>query len=334
MQVAGQFIATVGWLGLALIVSELGAILIYELGQWVGFRLIGARVVQWAGFRLQLTKREGHWRFSRPLTSYPHLVAMPPADAHKFNHAVYCFGGGLFSLITVVMSLVTLGQFKLSFNLWLLAFIIWIWMNTLKIGQLLPMNLHGRPTAAKDFQAARESDAAMTAAYVTAVATALNAQTGSVADLDAAMIVMPRGGGNQNYFVVRQAYLTLEWGLQHGLSTPDLLAGLARLEPSFNTLPPVDLAKYLNATLYWNLLANRTAPQIIGWYKDTGVQQVIQRYEPLAQFRLQAVYNWRVAKQPALALTQIERGLKLAKRSRDVTEVGWLQALKVMIETA
>ncbi|BDZ30316.1 hypothetical protein RA086_03915 [Lactiplantibacillus sp. WILCCON 0030] len=334
MQVVGQFIATVGWLGLALIVSELGATLIYELGQWVSFRLIGARVVQIAGFRYHLTKRDGHWRFSHPLTSRPHLVAMPPADAHRFNHAVYCFGGGLFSLITVVLSLVTLGQFKLSFNLWLLAFIIWIWMNTLKIGQLLPMNLHGQPTAAKDFQLARESDAAMTAAYVTAVATALNAQTGSVADLDASMIVMPRGGGNQNYFVVRQAYLTLTWGLQHGLSTPDLLAGLARLEPSFNTLPPADLAKYLDATIYWNLVANRTERQITGWYQDTGVQQLLQRYEPLAYYKLQAAYNWRVAKQPALALTQIKQGLKFAKRSRDVTEQQWLRALKVMIEAS
>ncbi|MFC6294353.1 hypothetical protein ACFQH1_03965 [Lactiplantibacillus daoliensis] len=334
MQVTGQFIATVGWLGLALIVSELGATLIYELGQWVGFRLIGARVVQWAGFRYQLTKRDGHWRFSHPLTTYPHLVGMPPADAHKFNHAVYCFGGGLFSLITVVMSLVTLGQFKLSFNLWLLAFIIWIWANTLKIGQLLPMNLHGRPTAAKDFQTARESDAAMTAAYVTAIATALNAQTGSVADLDAAMIEMPRGGGNQNYFVVRQAFLTLEWGLQHGLSTPDLLTGLARLEPSFNTLPPADLARYLDATLYWNFVANRTEPRLIGWYQDTGVQQVLQRYEPLAQYKLQAVYEWRVSKQPATALAKVERGLKLAQRSRETTEVAWLHALKVMIESA
>lgn len=46
MQVFGQFIATVGWLGLALVASELGATLIHWLGQWVGFRLIGARIVR------------------------------------------------------------------------------------------------------------------------------------------------------------------------------------------------------------------------------------------------------------------------------------------------
>ena len=332
MQVAGQFIATVGWLGLALIASEIGATLIYELGQWVGFRLIGARVVQIAGFRYQLTKENGHWKWRHPLTSYPHLVALPNADPTKFNHALYCFGGGLFSLITVVLSLVTLGQFTLSFNLWLLAFIIWIWMNTLKIGQLLPMNLHGRPTAAQDFKTARESDAAMTAAYVTAVAEALRVQNGSVADLDANMIVMPRGGGNQNYFIVRQAWLILEWGLQHGLDTPELLTGLSRLEPSFNTLPPADLARYLDATIYWNLVTNHLEPQIIGWYQDTGVQQLLHRYAPLTNFKLQAAYEWRVAKHPDAALALIDRGLKYARRSHDTIEVAWIQALKVMVE--
>ncbi|WP_318766862.1 hypothetical protein [Lactiplantibacillus carotarum] len=332
MQVVGQFMATVGWLGLALIGSELGATLIYDLGQWVGYRLIGARVVAIAGFRYQLAKVNGHWKFQRPLNSYPHLVATPPADSHRFNHALWCFGGGLFNLLVVVMSLVTLGQFTLQFNLWLFVFIIWIWTNTLKVGQLLPMNLHGRPTAAQEFRMARESTAAMTAAYVTAKATALRVQTGSVADLDASLIVLPRDGGNRNYLVIRQAYLILEWGLQHGLSTPDLLTGLSRLEPSFNTLPQADLARYLDATIYWNLVTNHPAPQIIGWYQDSGVKQILKRYAPLGQYKLQAVYEWRVNDQPARALELIATGEKLAQRTNDQTELGWLKALKVQVE--
>ncbi|MGO2971196.1 MAG: hypothetical protein ACTIDJ_08400, partial [Lactiplantibacillus plantarum] len=95
MQVFGQFIATVGWLGLALVASELGATLIHWLGQWVGFRLIGARIVRITGFRLQLSRVRGHWKLERPLTRHPHIVAAPPADAKRFNHAIYCFGGGL-----------------------------------------------------------------------------------------------------------------------------------------------------------------------------------------------------------------------------------------------
>ena len=201
MQVFGQFIATVGWLGLALVASELGATLIHWLGQWVGFRLIGARIVRIAGFRLQLSKVHGHWKLERPLTRHPHLVAAPPADAKRFNHAIYCFGGGLFNLLTVMLSLITLNQFKFSFDLWLFALIIWIWVNTLKAAQLLPMNLHGYPTAGQEFRQARESTAAMTAAYVTACAAAIKVQTGSVRDLDASMIVMPRDGGNRNYWL-------------------------------------------------------------------------------------------------------------------------------------
>ncbi len=74
MQVFGQFIATVGWLGLALVASELGATLIHWLGQWVGFRLIGARIVRITGFRLQLSRVRGHWKLERPLTRHPHIV--------------------------------------------------------------------------------------------------------------------------------------------------------------------------------------------------------------------------------------------------------------------
>lgn len=332
MQAVGQFIATVGWLGLALIASELGATLIYDLGQWVGFRLTGARVVRIAGFRYQLSKVAGHWKFQRPLTSYPHLVADPPADSQRFNHAVWCFGGGLFSLLTVVLSLVTLGQLTWSFNLWLLVFIIWIWANTLKIGQLLPMNLHGHPTAAKAFRAGRESNAAITAAYVTAKAEALRIQTGSVADLDASMIVLPRDGGNRNYLVIRQAWLILEWGLQHGLATSDLLTGLSRLEPSFNTLPPADLATYLDATIYWNLVTNHPAPQIIGWYQDAGVQHLLKRYAPLQHFKLSAVYEWRVNQQAAQALDLIQTGEKFAKRVHAQDELAWLKALQTQIK--
>ncbi|AVK64706.1 hypothetical protein C5Z26_11595 [Lactobacillus sp. CBA3606] len=334
MQLVGQFISTVGWLGLALIGSELGATLIYDLGQWLGYRLIGARVVQIAGFRYQLSRVQGHWRWQHPLTSYPHLVAEPAADTTRFNYAVACFGGGLFSLLVVVLSLVTLGQFTLSFNLWLLAFIIWIWVNTLKVGQLLPMILHGRPTAALNFRTAHESAAAMTAAYVTERAQALQIKTGRVADLPAAMIVLPQGGGNQNYLVVRQAWLVLVWGLQHGLAMPDLLTGLSRLEPSFDKLPPVDLAQYLDATLYWNLMANHLSPQILGWYRDTGVQQLLQRYAPLTNYKLRAVYAWRVDQQPALAQTLIKQGLKAAQRTQNVTEVDWLQALQTQIEAS
>lgn len=332
MQVVGPFIATIGWLGLALIVSELAATLIYDVGQWVGFRLIGARVVAIVGFRYQLCKVDGHWKFQRPLTAYPHLVAMPAADPRRFNHALYCFGGGLFNLLAVVLSLVTMLQFTWSFNLWLFIFIIWVWTNTLKVGQLLPMNLHGRATAAREFRAARESNAAMTAAYVTACAQALKMQTGSVAGLDANMIVMPRHGGNQNYLVVRQAFLILEWGLQHGLTTPDLLAGLSRLEPSFNTLPPADLARYMTATLYWNLYSEHPAPQIIGWAQDTGVQQLLKRYEPLANFKLRAVYEWQVNQQPQRALELIATGMKYARRSNATAELVWLKALKVRVE--
>ncbi|KRO14938.1 hypothetical protein IV64_GL001784 [Lactiplantibacillus xiangfangensis] len=332
MQVVGSFIATIGWLGLALIASELLSTLIYDLGQWVGYRLIGARVVALVGFRYQLCKVDGHWKFQRPLTAYPHLVAMPPVDPKRFNHALYCFGGGLFNLLVIVLSLVTMMQFTWDFNLWLFIFIIWVWANTLKVGQLLPMNFHGRPTAAQEFRAARESTAAMTAAYVTATATALKMQTGSVADLDAAMIVMPRNGGNQNYLVVRQAFLILEWGLQHGLSTPDLLAGLSRLEPSFNLVPPADLARYMTATLYWNLFSEHPAPQIIGWYQDLGVQQLLKRYEPLANFKLQAVYEWQINHQSKRALELIDAGLKFAQRSNASEELVWLKALRVRVE--
>lgn len=332
MQVMGPFIATIGWLGLALIASELVATLIYDLGQWVGYRLIGARVVAVVGFRYRLCRVNGHWKFQRPLRAYPHLVAMPAADPKKFNHALYCFGGGLFNLLVVVMSLVTVNQFKLGYSLWLFVFIIWIWINTLKVGQLLPLNLHGRPTAAQEFRAARESTAAMTAAYVTACARALKLQTGSVADLDAGMIVMPRDGGNQNYLVIRQAFLILEWGLQHGLSTTDLLTGLSRLEPSFNRLPQADLARYLSATIYWNLYTGHPAPQIIGWYHDGGVQQLLKRYEPLSYYRLRAVYAWRVEHQPQQALELIKLGTKYAKRANEVTELGWLKTLRVRVE--
>ena len=326
MQVFGQFIATVGWLGLALVASELGATLIHWLGQWVGFRLIGARIVRITGFRLQLSRVRGHWKLERPLTRHPHIVAAPPADAKRFNHAIYCFGGGLFNLLTVMLSLITLNQFKFSFDLWLFAFIIWIWVNTLKAAQLLPMNLHGYPTAGQEFRQARESTAAMTAAYVTACAAA-----GSVRDLDASMIVMPRDGGNRNYLVVRQAWLILEWGLQHGLDTPELLAGLSRLEPSFNTLPPADLAKYLDATLYWNLVTNHRDPQIIAWYQDDGVQQLLRRYQPLAHYKLTAVYEWRVHQQPEQALALIEKGIKIAQRLHDEEEIAWLKALRVQV---
>lgn len=331
MQVFGQFIATVGWLGLALVASELGATLIHWFGQWVGFRLIGARIVRIAGFRLQLSKVHGHWKLERPLTRHPHLVAAPPADAKRFNHAIYCFGGGLFNLLTVMLSLITLNQFKFSFDLWLFALIIWIWVNTLKAAQLLPMNLHGYPTAGQEFRQARESTAAMTAAYVTACAAAIKVQTGSVRDLDASMIVMPRDGGNRNYLVVRQAWLILEWGLQHGLDTPELLAGLSRLEPSFNTLPPVDLAKYLDATLYWNLVTNHRDPQILAWYQDDGVQQLLSRYQPLAHYKLTAVYEWRVHQQAEQALALIEKGLKLAQRLHEEEEIAWLKALRVQV---
>jgi len=334
MQVVGQFIATVGWLGLALIASELLATLIYWLGQWIGFRLIGARIVRITGFRLQLSKVNGRWRFERPLTRHPHLVANPPADAKRFNHALYCFGGGLFSLLTVMLSLITLTQFTFKLNLWLFVFIIWIWVNTLKAGQLLPMNLHGHSTAGQEFREGRATDAAMTAAYVTACAAAIKVQTGSVAALDAQMIVMPRDGGNRNYLVVRQAWLILEWGLQHGLSTPELLAGLGRLEPSFNTLPPVDLAKYLDATLYWNLLTDHRAPQIIAWYQDNGVQRLLRRYEPLAHYKLTAVYEWRVHQQPEQALALIKTGLKMAQRVHDEEEIAWLKALRVQVEAS
>ncbi|MDV0429458.1 hypothetical protein RXV91_00995 [Lactiplantibacillus sp. DA1] len=331
MQVFGQFIATVGWLGLALVASELGATLIHWLGQWVSFRLIGARIVRITGFRLQLSKVHGHWKLERPLTRHPHLVAAPPTDAHRFNHAIYCFGGGLFNLLTVMLSLITLNQFKFSFDLWLFALIIWIWVNTLKAAQLLPMNLHGYPTAGQEFRQARESTAAMTAAYVTACAAAIKVQTGSVRDLDASMIVMPRDGGNRNYLVVRQAWLILEWGLQHGLDTSELLAGLSRLEPSFNTLPPVDLAKYLDATLYWNLITNHRDPQILAWYQDDGVQQLLRRYQPLAHYKLTAVYEWRVHQQPEQALALIEKGLKLAQRLHEEEEIAWLKALRVQV---
>lgn len=331
MQVFGQFIATVGWLGLALVASELGATLIHWFGQWVGFRLIGARIVRIAGFRLQLSKVHGHWKLERPLTRHPHLVAAPPADAKRFNHAIYCFGGGLFNLLTVMLSLITLNQFKFSFDLWLFALIIWIWVNTLKAAQLLPMNLHGYPTAGQEFRQARESTAAMTAAYVTACAAAIKVQTGSVRDLDASMIVMPRDGGNRNYLVVRQAWLILEWGLQHGLDTLELLAGLSRLEPSFNTLPPVDLAKYLDATLYWNLVTNHRDPQILAWYQDDGVQQLLSRYQPLAHYKLTAVYEWRVHQQAEQALALIEKGLKLAQRLHEEEEIAWLKALRVQV---
>ncbi|AUV72291.1 hypothetical protein C1940_07370 [Lactiplantibacillus plantarum subsp. plantarum] len=331
MQVFGQFIATVGWLGLALVASELGATLIHWLGQWVGFRLIGARIVRITGFRLQLSRIRGHWKLERPLTRHPHIVAAPPADAKRFNHAIYCFGGGLFNLLTVMLSLITLNQFKFSFDLWLFAFIIWIWVNTLKAAQLLPMNLHGYPTAGQEFRQARESTAAMTAAYVTACAAAVKVQTGSVRDLDTSMIVMPRDGGNRNYLVVRQAWLILEWGLQHGLDTPELLAGLSRLEPSFNTLPPADLAKYLDATLYWNLVTNHRDPQIIAWYQDDGVQQLLRRYQPLAHYKLTAVYEWRVHQQPEQALALIEKGLKIAQRLHDEEEIAWLKALRVQV---
>ena len=331
MQVIGQFVATVGWLGLALVASELGATLIHWFGQWVGFRLIGARIVRIAGFRLQLSKVNGRWKLERPLTRHPHLVAAPPADAKRFNHAIYCFGGGLFNLLAVMLSLITLNQFKFSFDLWLFAFIIWIWVNTLKAAQLLPMNLHGYPTAGQEFRQARESTAAMTAAYVTACAAAIRVQTGSVRDLDASMIVMPRDGGNRNYLVVRQAWLILEWGLAHGLDTPELLAGLSRLEPSFNTLPPVDLAKYLDATLYWNLVTNHREPQILAWYQDAGVQQLLRRYQPLSHYKLTAVYEWRVHQQPDQALALIKKGLQLAQRLHDEEEIAWLKALRVQV---
>ena len=331
MQVFGQFIATVGWLGLALVASELGATLIHWLGQWVGFRLIGARIVRITGFRLQLSRVRGHWKLERPLTRHPHIVAAPSADAKRFNHAIYCFGGGLFNLLTVMLSLITLNQFKFSFDLWLFAFIIWIWVNTLKAVQLLPMNLHGYPTAGQEFRQARESTAAMTAAYVTACAAAVKVQTGSVRDLDASMIVMPRDGGNRNYLVVRQAWLILEWGLQHGLDTSELLAGLSRLEPSFNTLPPADLAKYLDATLYWNLVTNHRDPQIIAWYQDDGVQQLLRRYQPLAHYKLTAVYEWRVHQQPEQALELIGKGLKIAQRLHDEEEIAWLKALRLQV---
>ncbi len=230
-----------------------------------------------------------------------------------------------------MLSLITLNQFKFSFDLWLFAFIIWIWVNTLKAAQLLPMNLHGYPTAGQGFRQARESTAAMTAAYVTACAAAVKVQTGSVRDLDASMIVMPRDGGNRNYLVVRQAWLILEWGLQHGLDTPELLAGLSRLEPSFNTLPPADLAKYLDATLYWNLVTNHRDPQIIAWYQDDGVQQLLRRYQPLAHYKLTAVYEWRVHQQPEQALALIEKGLKIAQRLHDEEEIAWLKALRVQV---
>ncbi|MFB9769940.1 hypothetical protein [Lactiplantibacillus modestisalitolerans] len=334
MQVVGEFIATVGWLGLALIASEIGATLIYELGQWVGFRLTGARVVRWVGFRYQLSRVAGHWRFQRPLAAFPHLVADPPDDATRFNHAAYCFGGGLFSLLTVILSLVTLIQFKLAVDLWFFILIIWIWVNTLKVVQLLPMNWRGRPTAAKEFMAGRASQAAVTAAYVTAKAHALKIQTGSVATLDARLIVMPRDGGNRNYLVVRQAALILEWGLQHGLAMPELLTGLARLEPSFNTIPTADLARYLNATLYWNLATDHATARIISWYHDAGVQRVLRRYQPLQQFRLTAVFEWRVNHQQAAALSQITAGLKHAQRVHDLDEVAVLKALQTRIESS
>ncbi|CAM3173712.1 hypothetical protein [Lactiplantibacillus plajomi] len=334
MQVAGQLISTIGWLGLALIASELLATLIYDVGQWVGFRLTGARVVALVGFRYQLSRVAGHWKFQRPLTAYPHLIAMPAEDPRRFNHALYCFGGPLFNLLVVVMSLVTMLQFTLGYSLWLFVFIIWIWVNTLKVAQLLPMNWFGRPTAGQEFRAARESTAAMTAAYVTACARALKVQTGRVADLDAGMIVMPRDGGNRNYLVVRQANLILEWGLQHGLSTSELLSGLARLEPSFNTIPRADLAHYLDATIYWNLYSDHPAPQVTGWYQDAGVAQLLRRYEPLGNFKLRAVYEWRVNQAPQRALALITRGLKYARRSNDLTEIDWLKALRARVEAS
>ncbi|MFD1421301.1 hypothetical protein [Lactiplantibacillus songbeiensis] len=334
MQVAGQFLATIGWLGLALIVSELVATGIYLAGQWLGYRLSGSQVVLVAGFRYQIARVTGHWHWQRPLTSYPHLVALPPTDAKRFNYASICFSGGLFSLLTVIISLVTVAQVTVTFNLWLMVAVIWIWVNTLKAGQLLPMMLHGRPTGALDFKTARTSSAALTAAYVTQLAAATTVMTGSVASLPVDAILMPTGGDRQNYLVVRQAWVTLQWGLQHSLSLPDLLTGLDRLAPSFNTLPPADLAIYVDATIYWNLIANRTGAQIIGWYQDTGLQRLRQRYTPLTQYKLQAAYTWRVDHQEAQALALIDRGLIQAKRVAAMTEVEWLKALRTKIQTS
>ncbi|MFC6180612.1 hypothetical protein [Lactiplantibacillus daowaiensis] len=332
MQVAGQFIATIGWLGLGLIVSELLATLIYMAGQWLGSRLSGGRVVAVAGFRYQVIHFEGHWHWQRPLRRYPHLVVAPPTDPERFNYAALCFGGGLFSLLTVILSLVTVAQLKVSFNLWLMVAVIWIWVNTLKAAQLLPMMLHGRATAALDFKTARESPAAMTAAYVTLLTAATMVETGSVASLPVDAILMPQGGSKQNYLVIRQAWVTLQWGQQHGLALPDLLAGLDRLAPSFNTLPPQDLAIYLDATIYWNLMANHQTAQVLAWYRDTGIQRLLHRYAPLTQYKLQAVYAWRVDQQPEQALTLIAQGLKAAQRERDLTELEWLKDLQTQIQ--
>jgi len=334
MQVVGQFLATLGWLGLTLLISAYLATGIYLAGQWLGYRLSGSRMVLVSGFRFQLARVNGHWHWQRPLTTYPHLVAMPPAQPTRFNYASICFSGGLFSLLTVIISLVTVAQLAVTFNLWLMVAVIWIWVNTLQASQLLPLYRHGRPTAALDYKTAHATDAALTAAYVTQLAAATTITTGRVAPLPVESILLSTGGTDQNYLVVRQAWVTLQWGLQHGIQMRDLLAGLDRLTASFNMVPPADLAIYLDATLYWRLVANQTDAQTLGWYHDVGLQRLRQQVTPLTQYKLRAVYAWRVDQQPAQALDLITQGLTQAQRVQATTEIDWLRALQTEIQTS
>lgn len=334
MQVVGSLLSTIGWLGLGLIGSLLGATLIYEFGQWLGSRLTGGRVVKIAGYRYQLVHFDGHWRWQRPIHSEPHLVIMPPSESQRFNYAAICFSGGLFNLLTVIFSLVTVQQLAHGFDLWLMIAIIWIWVNTLKALQLLPFVWRGRATAALDFKTARAIPAGTTAAYVTMLATATMVETGSVASLPVDAIQLAPGSTSQNYLIVRQAWVTLQWGQQHGLPLAELLTGLTRLTHSFNELPPADMAVYLDATLYWHLLAEQADVQFIAWIQDHELQRLRQRYTPLTQFKLRAVYQWRVSHQAPTALATIEQGLKWANREHNTTEVMWLKDLQTQIEQA
>ncbi|USR87253.1 hypothetical protein LPKW2_14670 [Lactiplantibacillus pentosus] len=77
MQAVGQFIETVGWLGLALIASELGATLIYWLGpvDWVS--------PDWGANRTYRGLSTATQSFSRPLEAGTPLNApsAPSGDA-------------------------------------------------------------------------------------------------------------------------------------------------------------------------------------------------------------------------------------------------------------